>query len=423
MDAEKEWPEPGPAANEAELQRQWAALAAGAGPLRTTEGELLRVLFPGVHNRGAGPDFCGAVIATERGRVVRGDVEVHPEPGGWRAHGHHADPRYAGVVLHVVGRAGDAGPTGLPGGGRAPVLELPAGGDDASEGLHPCTACAAAIEPEVLLARLTELGTARLRARAALWRRRLERQPADALLWAACLDQLATGTNRAVLRLLAQRLPWNEVQGVRAAQSLLLGAAGWLEGPPVLPAPLHAECRGLWEAAGAPRVVERSAWSLGACRPAAHPARRLLGAGVWLDRWRAVGLASQLARPEAAELKAVALAAHFAVSAADAQVGGTAPVGGGRAAAMVVNAALPFLLAAALQSGDAAHAAAVLECYGQHPALEADRVVRPLVTALGLAERRLTACQQQGLHHLFRRSCARGRQGRCLLMGGGTVTL
>ena len=60
---------------EAALQAAWAALAGTEATLTTAEGEALRVVFPGVPNRGAGPDCQGAIIATERGRLVRGGVE------------------------------------------------------------------------------------------------------------------------------------------------------------------------------------------------------------------------------------------------------------------------------------------------------------------------------------------------------------
>ena len=37
------------------------------------------------------------------GDMVRGDVEVHLRSRGWYEHGHNDDPRYANVVLHLVG--------------------------------------------------------------------------------------------------------------------------------------------------------------------------------------------------------------------------------------------------------------------------------------------------------------------------------
>ena len=65
------------------------------------DGNRYEVIFPGVRNQAAGPDFRGAVLRRD-GRTFGGDVELHLEQSGWRAHGHHADPAYDGVVLQVV---------------------------------------------------------------------------------------------------------------------------------------------------------------------------------------------------------------------------------------------------------------------------------------------------------------------------------
>lgn len=65
------------------------------------DGRPLQVLFPGVWNRGAGPDFSDAVLLLG-GTPVRGQVELHRSPSEWFSHGHHRDSRYSGVVLHAV---------------------------------------------------------------------------------------------------------------------------------------------------------------------------------------------------------------------------------------------------------------------------------------------------------------------------------
>ncbi len=69
------------------------------------DGNDYEVIFPGIRNPGPGPDFKGAVVR-HRGRTIGGDVELHLEPSGWRAHRHHIDPAYNGVVLQVVIRDG-----------------------------------------------------------------------------------------------------------------------------------------------------------------------------------------------------------------------------------------------------------------------------------------------------------------------------
>jgi len=36
------------------------------------------------------------------GKIERGDIEIHLNERGWYEHGHHNDPRYKNVILHVV---------------------------------------------------------------------------------------------------------------------------------------------------------------------------------------------------------------------------------------------------------------------------------------------------------------------------------
>ena len=86
-----------------------------------------RVIFPGRRGRGPGPDFRGAVIAGPSAIPVRGDVELHVRASDFRGHGHHRDPAYQNIVLHVVFHDDEpaaSGATPLPGGGAAPVVAL-----------------------------------------------------------------------------------------------------------------------------------------------------------------------------------------------------------------------------------------------------------------------------------------------------------
>ena len=58
--------------------------------------------LPGRRNGGAGPDFLDASVDVEGRGLLRGDVEIHVRARDWMSHGHHRDPAYNGVVLHVV---------------------------------------------------------------------------------------------------------------------------------------------------------------------------------------------------------------------------------------------------------------------------------------------------------------------------------
>ena len=68
----------------------------------TAGGDTVEVLHPGRPTNDCGPDFRDALIAINGGRPLQGDVELHVNARDWRAHGHHRDPNYDRVILHVA---------------------------------------------------------------------------------------------------------------------------------------------------------------------------------------------------------------------------------------------------------------------------------------------------------------------------------
>ena len=70
--------------------------------LQTTEGKTLEIISPGNWNLAEeGPDFKEAELSFD-GNVISGDIEIHFDEKDWQKHGHHQDPAYAKVILHVV---------------------------------------------------------------------------------------------------------------------------------------------------------------------------------------------------------------------------------------------------------------------------------------------------------------------------------
>lgn len=69
--------------------------------VRTTDGEPLRIIFPGYHNTDAGPDFRQAIVQIGAMKWA-GDVEIHIRSSDWYRHHHQEDEKYLSVALHVV---------------------------------------------------------------------------------------------------------------------------------------------------------------------------------------------------------------------------------------------------------------------------------------------------------------------------------
>ncbi|MEM7375072.1 MAG: DUF2851 family protein [Bacteroidota bacterium] len=83
----------------------WKTLNFRLKDLRTSQGDLIQLIRPGIHNQDQGPDFLQASLRI--GQVIwHGQVEIHVKAEDWYRHGHHLDPQYNATILHVVLQAG-----------------------------------------------------------------------------------------------------------------------------------------------------------------------------------------------------------------------------------------------------------------------------------------------------------------------------
>ena len=359
---------------EAALAERWFA---GLGaPSRVEDGRRLRIRFPGVPAPGYGPDARDAVIELD-GAELCGDVELHLRASGWRAHGHHDDPAYARVVLHVVEENDGASLVTPHACGRAiPLAVAPRPSTPPLPGFSPpCAATAAVASP---LPALERLGLERLRAkasRAANWA--AARGPAP-VLYALALETLAGRRNREAFAEVARRLP---------LPALLERAPA---GPEEARASAFAAAlRGA--AAGLPLVRHGG-------RPAAAPERRLEALGALAARlW-----------PDARAHWPPPLAAPASIPRALRAPG----IGAGAAVELAVNAVLPVALGAGLWPEDAA-----LDRFRALPAPAPYGQLRSLSGWLGAAEEDPLgrAAALQGALRLHARHCSRGGCGACPL--------
>jgi len=69
--------------------------------LLDNDGSIINVIHPGEYNRDSGPDFFNARLLIS-GTLWAGNVEIHSKASHFELHGHHHDPMYDNIILHVV---------------------------------------------------------------------------------------------------------------------------------------------------------------------------------------------------------------------------------------------------------------------------------------------------------------------------------
>lgn len=69
--------------------------------LKSTLGNNIEIIDPGLQNRNAGPDFFNAKVKIN-GTLWVGNVEIHQNTSDWFKHGHDRNPAFDSVILHVA---------------------------------------------------------------------------------------------------------------------------------------------------------------------------------------------------------------------------------------------------------------------------------------------------------------------------------
>jgi hypothetical protein len=294
--------------SERHLQCVWFDPAYRPEALTTSAGEAVAVLEPGVWNREAGPDFMNATLQVggENGRVLKGDVEVHVRPADWRHHGHSTDPRYQNVVAHVTYFPGVLPPGILP---RDTISIALREGLARNRGFAfdlidvssypwpvrairpPCADHFAGMTPDELGGFLDSAGERRMQLKAERMLATAGERDREQMLYEEVLSALGYKHNRMVFRQLARRVP---VQTLRQyakgdavrAYALLAGMSGLLPDRPSSDWDdetrtfirkvwdIWWKLQGQWGA----HALSRKDWRLAGVRPVNHPLRRLMAA-------------------------------------------------------------------------------------------------------------------------------------------------
>ena len=302
---------PYPRPNERAVVRLWSNAHNLSEGLRAEDGSRFRVLYPGRPGGGAGPDFRDAVLQKESGETVRGDVEVHVEESGWRAHRHHVDPGYNGVVLHLVLHAAGRKATRQESGAGAPVARLPKEARERDDGPLP-EPFAALVGGEPLGEALDRAGDRRFMARSAGFRAELERADPDEAAYGAVMEALGYAANRKPFRELARLVPFGRLVSMRrepettrllALEAMLVRGAGLL---PHVDSERSLRLRAVLDHLPRTPSMPSGMWQMAGARPANHPLRRLTGAVRILDGHLERGLMRGLAAAAACGSRALA---------------------------------------------------------------------------------------------------------------------
>lgn len=212
--------------------------------LRTTEGQPIELIHPGEAHGDGGPDFSNARLRIGD-TLWAGTVEIHLRASDWYRHGHHGDPHYANVVLHVV--LDEDTPVRRAGGERLPCLELRQRIPPqlprtylrllAAPEWVPCQRLLGQVSVLTRHWWLDRLLLERLEAKTQRWWEQVAANQGD---WAETLYQsiaryLGAGVNAAPFEQLARELPYALLQRHRhnllELEALLLGHAGLLSLP------------------------------------------------------------------------------------------------------------------------------------------------------------------------------------------------
>ena len=389
--------------------------------LVATGGQRLRIIHPGWANGGSGPDFHHAIIALKGKGLLKGDVEIHVSSSQWRSHGHHRDPGYNGVILHVVMWHDKDTPTMLQNGNRVPILTLQPYLELSPrelEGLcfllaeydQPCHDLQARLGVAALGELLDGAGDERFGLKVAHFRRELAVKEGDQIVYEGLMRALGYSKNKEPFQELAYRLPVTALQGIASGQSgqrrgLVLGKA-LLNAAGLAPSPKRIDpwCEAEWHLTG--------------LRPCNRPQLRIVGAGYLLARYIEKGLVSGvLELVMGADLKrGYRILEHGMMVTGDGAK--SALIGWGRAREMVVNVVLPFSFAwgeTKLQPELREH---TFELYRSYPKLEENQVTRQMQRQLFSEEVTKvvnSARRQQGLIHLYHHHCLSGDCIHCPL--------
>jgi len=414
--------------------------------LLTDTGQELTIIYPGRRNFSIGSDFTGGIFSVD-GEIIEGDVEVHVASSQWYSHGHHRDPRYNRVILHVVWYSDVYCPARLRNGKAVftvalcqsfnTILEELSWGSKTIGGSLPM--CPESYSVPVL-GLLTLLGEERFFGRVTSFEQMLTQCEANQLLFRSVSRALGYAENSVPFARLADSLTINTLEAYRGVddikrRALLLGFAGLLPSQRLYNKRLSVEddetkrLEMIWRREGNESYLNEGDWCFFRARPDNFPPRRLVALSGLLSRYNECGLLGgvlSLVWGESSEAEHRRIEEGLIVR--DEGYWGnhidfgvvkarrSALLGRERAAEIVVNVALPFVFAWGEMFGEMSLSDRAFGVFQRYGGLGENKITRHMRQQLGIAPQlRLSASQHQGLIHLFKTYCHRRNCACCPL--------
>lgn len=290
-----------PHLREEDLAHLWEGQRFPPGALRTRDGRALQVVYRGRRGGGSGPDFIDAIIADDRGRLLRGDVELHVRASAFCGHGHHRDSRYDNLILHVVFEDDTSEDTLLSCGRRTAVVALAPWVARRSGQLRlwlvqpslweePCREAVPRLGWPQVHETLARLGQMRFRQKQSRFALALRRDGANQVLYEGLLRALGYSRNQEAFAYLARLHSYERLKqaldqdgGPALVEALLLEAPAFSPAnagsPPRPPSPMSR----IWSGAG---PLTRGRWYRQSSGAGTVTARRISRRGGW-RRWSA----------------------------------------------------------------------------------------------------------------------------------------
>ncbi len=445
---------------ETKLHEIWRRQAIPAPHLRTEDGLVLEVVNPGQYNSASGPDFRRATLRLG-GKLVEGDVECHLYAADWEAHGHHRDPAYNEVILHLALRE-DISPENefaivRENGLRVPQLLLPENfaREFIIEEAAILTCPLSRTSPEKIFATVQHASRLRLEAKAEALAEQVRQSSWDQAVYRGLAEALGYDKNQEPFRKLTELLPiellFAELRATREQapelllDALLFGAAGFLvEHEAQAEAEIAAFIfprKMLWEELRHTlqiRPLRLEVWRFFRLRPPNFPTRRLAALSQLILKFYRQGILEHLAATvtavgnEPKKLVSEALQfflcpaagfwqAHYDLRgrklSARAVIGDL--LGRERALDILVNIILPGLWFYFREAGEAVRQNQVQEAYSLLPKLQENQITRTMREQLSCmfpvrAKIARGAREQQGLLYLQKLYCRPLRCEECL---------